>query len=140
MEYTWQHDNYLISTDKNKLDIEVIHAFLKNTYWANERTIDDIKVSIEHSRCFGLYVNDKQIGFARAITDFATFAYLADVFVLSSHQGAGLGKWLVETVLNFSELANVKTWVLSTKDAHGLYEKYGFHPLSYPDRIMARRK
>jgi GNAT superfamily N-acetyltransferase len=97
-----------------------------------------IEKSLKHSLCFGVYENQTQIGFARVVTDHATFAYLADVFILESHRGHGLGRWLVQTILEHSDLQGLRRWMLGTRDAHGLYAKFGFVPLENPDRYMTK--
>jgi GNAT superfamily N-acetyltransferase len=133
----WQGDNYLISTDRSRLDLEMIHRFLtQDSYWAKNRAIAQTKTAIENSICFGLYEAQRQVGFARVITDKATFAYLGDVFVLDEFRGRGLGKWLMETVVSHPELQGLRRWVLATRDAHGLYEQFGFSALKAPDRWM----
>lgn len=139
--YEVQQNDFFISTDKNKLDVKVIHDYLCNeSYWAKNIPIETVQRSIEGSYCFGLYVtensNVKQVGFARMITDFATFGYLADVFVLESHRRNGLAKWLMETIMNCSDLQGLRGWMLATKDAHALYEKFGFSLLENTGRFM----
>lgn len=136
---TWYQDNFIISMDKAKLDYKVIHEFLTDSYWAKGRTLDEVICSIKNSICFGLYDENKQIGFARVVTDFILFAYLCDVFILQTFQGQGLGKWVINTIFNIQELKNIKTWMLSTKDAHDLYEKFRFKPHQHPERIMVRK-
>jgi GNAT superfamily N-acetyltransferase len=129
-------DDYLISTDKNTLNIPFIHQFLSHTYWAKGVPLETVARSIENSLCFGLYQGKKQIGFARVITDQATFAYLADVFVDEAHRGNGLSKWLVEVILQHPGLQNLRRFMLATLDAHSLYARFGFTPLPQPERIM----
>lgn len=120
-------DNYLISTDKNKLDIDIVYNYLSNeSYWAAGITKATVKKSVDNSLCFGLYDTNKQVGFARLVTDKATFAYLADVFVLAEHRGKGLSKWLMQTIHAHPELQSLRRWMLGTKDAHGLYEQFGW--------------
>jgi GNAT superfamily N-acetyltransferase len=131
-------EEYSISTDKSKLDLEMICNFLSSAYWANQRTRDTVLKSLEHSLCFGLYHVEKQIGMARVITDHATFAYLCDVFVLEDFRGRGLGKFLMQTVLEYPELTGLRRFLLATKDAHGLYSQFGFTGLNAPDRWMER--
>src|SRR5436305_8561312 len=132
-----EQGGYTISTDKDKLEIEVITRFLaEESYWANRRTREQIVRAIDNSLCFGLFSPDRQIGFARVVTDFATFAYLGDVFVLREYRGLGLSKWLMEVITEHPELQGLRRWLLATKDAHGLYEKYGFEPLRFPDRWL----
>ena len=140
MEETLQ-DGYLISTDKARLDVRLIHETLSlSSYWAEGRTLDTVQKSLEHSLCFGLYAGAQQVGFARVVTDYATFAWLCDVFVLASHQGQGLGKRLVETVVAHPELRNLAIFLLATRDAHELYHRYGgFEELPAPGKWMVRR-
>jgi len=130
-------DNFLISTDKSKLDVNLIHNYLSNdSYWANGIPFDTVKKSIDNAVCFGLYENDKQIGFARVVTDKATFGYLGDVFILESHRGKGLSKWLMECILKHPELQGFRRWILLTRDAQSLYEQFGFTQFHAPDRCM----
>lgn len=136
---TWYQDNFVISMDKTKLDLKVIHQFLTDSYWAKGRTLDEVICSIENSVCLGLYDENNQIGFARVVTDSILFAYLCDVFILPLYQGRGLGKWLIDTTFNIQELKSIKTWMLATKDAHDLYEKFRFKPHQHPERIMVRK-
>ncbi|MFK7933373.1 MAG: GNAT family N-acetyltransferase [Saprospiraceae bacterium] len=121
-----EKQNILISNDKSKLDLKVIYQFLSQSYWANNRTLEQIEESIRHSICFGVYANDQQIGFARVITDRATFAYVADVFILPAYRGLGYSKQLMTAILSDTSLSEVNSWFLITKDAQGLYEKFGF--------------
>ncbi|MEZ4690021.1 MAG: GNAT family N-acetyltransferase [Ignavibacteria bacterium] len=129
MKRNFRKGNYLISTDKSKLDIKVIHGYLTNSYWAKNRPLKISKLTIKNSLCFGLYFKDKQIGYSRVITDYATFAYLADVFILEEFRGKGLSKWMMKIIFDYEDLQNVRRWLLATSDAHGLYEKFGFHAL-----------
>jgi GNAT superfamily N-acetyltransferase len=134
-----ERDEYLITTDRSRLDVALIHKFLSNeSYWAGERSIEVVKRSIDNSLCFGIYRKTQQVGFARVVTDFATFAWLADVFLLSEHRGHGLAKWLMEVILAHPELQGFRRWVLATKDAHSLYAQFGFIPLHRPERWMER--
>ena len=128
--------NFLISTDPARLELDVIHGFLERSYWAQAIPREVVARSIQHSLCFGLYEDDRQVGFARVITDRATYAYLADVFVLESHQRRGLGRWLLETILAHPELQDLRRWGLVTRDAHDLYRKVGFSGLAHPERLM----
>lgn len=130
---------FQISTDPERLDFNVLHDFLSTTYWAKGRTLEQIKRTIEHSLPFGLFENERQIGFARVLTDYVTFAYVADVFVLEEFRGQGLGRWLLNQVVSHPELHEVRTWFLVTKDAHDLYRKVGFTELSHPEMLMERR-
>ncbi|HEY1025727.1 MAG TPA: GNAT family N-acetyltransferase [Sphingobacteriaceae bacterium] len=133
-------DNVEISTDVSRLDIELIHRFLSlHSYWAKGIPLETVQRSIENSLCFGVYVNEEQVGFARLITDKATFAYLADVFILPDHQGKGLAGKLMVSIQSHRDLHGLRRWVLATADAHGLYEQFGFRPLSQPDRFMEIR-
>lgn len=128
---------FLISTDPARLDLDVIHGFLTNCYWAKGIPREIVVRSIERSLCFGVYDGaGAQVGFARVISDCATFAYLADVFILESHRGRGLGKLLMECIQQHPSLQGLRRWSLSTKDAHGLYAQYGFVPLMWPERYM----
>ena len=118
------------------MDIDLIHSFLNRTYWAEGISKETIRRSIEGSLCFGVYENDKQVGFARMITDRATFAYLADVFIIEEYRGRGLSKWLMEVIMSHPDLQRLRRMILATKDAHGLYEKFGFTPLINVERWM----
>jgi GNAT superfamily N-acetyltransferase len=130
--------SYTISADRSKLDLNFIHDFLSRSYWAQGRTLETVKRSIEHSLCFGVYTNHRQVGFARVITDYATFAYLADVFIDEKHRGQGLSKLLAKEILAHPQLQGFRRWLLATKDAHALYEQFGFRPLAQPERFMER--
>src|SRR5215471_14028198 len=138
MAHEWQKGEYLISTDKARIDIDVVHAFLSASYWATGRSKETIRLSIDNSLPFGIYKEDEQAGFARVITDYATFAWIADVFVLDRFRGQGLGKWLMEVIVSHPDLQGFRRWVLSTKDAHELYRRYGFTELTRPERWMER--
>ena len=130
---------FLISTDRSRLDIDAIQRFLaEESYWARERTPEQTKTAIENSICFGVYHADRQIGFARVVTDQATFAYLGDVFIINDYRGQGLSKWLMEVIVSHPDLQGLRRWVLATRDAHSLYEKFGFHAFVHPDRWMER--
>ena len=133
-------DDFIISTDKTKLDVEVIHHYLcRESYWAKNIPVSVVEKSIEGSFCFGIYHHSEQVGFARVITDHATFAYLADVFVIEEYRGKGLSKWLMGTIMNHPDLQGLRRWLLATRDAHGLYARFGFTPLDKPERIMGLR-
>lgn len=140
--YETSKDEFIISTDKSKLDIDVIHHYLCNeSYWAKNIPLEIVKKSIDGSCCcFGLYANEnsilQQVGFARVISDCATFAYLADVFVLESYRGKGLSKWLMKTIMDCPDLQGLRGWMLATRDAHTLYEKFGFSILENTGRFM----
>ena len=125
----WQNESYSCSTYKSKLQIEMIHDFLSNrSYWAKGRTIAQVKRSIDHSECFGVYRDNQQLGFARVVSDFTVYAYLLDVFILEHERGTGLGKFLMSCIMNHPEI-QAKRWMLGTEDAHGLYEQFGFTSL-----------
>lgn len=135
----WQRGEYTISTDSKRLDLSVIHDFISNqSYWAQGRAIETVKRALDNSLNFGLYKSDQQIGFARVVTDYATFAWIADVFVLPEERGRGLSKWLIEVILSHPELQGFRRWVLATKDAHSLYARFGFIALHRPERWMER--
>jgi GNAT superfamily N-acetyltransferase len=128
--------NFTISTDKNKLQINVIHKFLSKTYWAKNIPVNIVQTSIENSLCYGVYSKEMQIGFARIVTDYSTFAFLADVFILEEFRGKGLSKWLMNCILENIELQKIRGWLLKTADAHDLYKKFGFTAPARPERIM----
>ena len=129
----------MISTDRERLDIGVIHGFLSaSSYWAKGRPVEVVRRSIDNSLPFGLYQGGQQIGFARVVTDYATFAWLADVFVLDEFRGKGVGKWLIEVIISHPQLQGFRRWVLATKDAHDLYRPFGFIDLKHPERWMER--
>jgi GNAT superfamily N-acetyltransferase len=135
----WRRDPYWISTDNNRLDLATIHGFLTAaSYWAEGIPLETVECSLEHSLNFGLYKEDQQIGFARVVTDYATFAYLADVFVLEPFRGQGLSKWLLDVIVTHSQLQGLRRWMLATKDAHGLYRQFGFTDLMAPESYMER--
>ncbi len=129
--------DYSITTNKNKLDIEVIHDFLSNqSYWSKNISLDKVKTAIENSLNFGLFHFEKQVGYARVISDLSTVAYLGDVFVLPAHRGRGLSKWLMEQVMAHPDLQELRRWILLTGDAHGLYEKFGWKHIANPEKWM----
>jgi GNAT superfamily N-acetyltransferase len=139
MEY--RRGEFLISTDRERLDLDVVHGFLTNCYWAKGIPREVVVRSIEHSLCFGIYDGEgAQVGFARVISDFATIAYIGDVFVLDTHRGRGLGKWLMECISQHPQLQNLRRWILTTRDAHGLYSQVGFTPVKAPERFMERHR
>lgn len=129
-------DNYLITTDPAKTDLDAVCDMLAKSYWANARKREVIQRSIENSLCFNMYDGVRQIGFARIITDHAVFAYLCDVFIEEEYRGRGLGKWLMECILSYPSLRNIKRIELATRDAHELYRKYGFTEVPHPENIM----
>lgn len=135
--YELHKDGFTITTDKTRLDIHFVHSFLSNqSYWAKGIPLAIVERSVNNSLCFGVYDGQTQVGFARIISDFATIAYLGDVFIISSHRGLGLSKWLMEAILSHPDLQGLRRWILVTADVHGLYEKYGFKKLANPDRYM----
>jgi GNAT superfamily N-acetyltransferase len=128
---------FTISTDPARLDVALIHSFLaERSYWARGIPLDVLRRAIAGSLCFGIYEGNQQVGFARAITDRATFAYLGDVFVLETHRGQGLSKWLLECILAHPDLQGLRRFNLVTADAHGLYQAFGFGPLAHPERHL----
>jgi len=138
--YKIREKDLLISDDKALLDRALIHRFLsERSYWAQDVPREIVDRSIEHSLCFGVYRNKSQIGFARVVTDFATFAWLADVFVIEVERKQGVGKKLVAAVLAHPRLQNLRRFMLGTRDAFGLYSRFGFKPLAYPERFMEIR-
>ncbi|MBA4197153.1 MAG: GNAT family N-acetyltransferase [Chitinophaga sp.] len=125
--YEATNNDYVITTDKNKMDIVVIHNYLANeSYWAKHIPLHVVQRSIEHSFCFAVLYKDEQVGFARLITDYATFAYLADVFIIETHRGKGLSKWLMQFIHSNEEVQGLRRWLLGTRDAHGLYKQFGW--------------
>ncbi|BCL38901.1 GNAT family N-acetyltransferase [Nostoc sp. MS1] len=138
MSYKWQRDDYHISTDVNQLDVGVVHQFLASSYWAKDLPLEVLQRSLKNSLIFGLYKENEQIGLARVITDYATFAYIADVFVLAPYRRQGLGKWLIETIVSHPELQGLRRWLLATKDAHEFYRQFGFTELNNPARFMEK--
>lgn len=136
---SWQKGEFEISTDRQRLDREMIHDFLsRESYWAQGRSLEVVNRGIENSLNFGIYRGPQQIGFARVVTDYATFAWLADVFVLEEYRGQGLGKWLIEVIVAHPRLQGFRRWALATKDAHELYRNFGFNGLMRPERWMER--
>jgi GNAT superfamily N-acetyltransferase len=137
--HEWQNGEFVISTERARLQLDAIHKFLsEESYWARERTLEQTQGGIENSLSFGVYTSEKQIGFARVVTDYATFAYIGDVFILNEYRGQGLSKWLMETIVSHPELQGLRRWILATKDAHTLYEKTGFSGLKFPERWMEK--
>lgn len=127
-----------VSTDKTKLNVPFIQNFLKDIYWVAGRTMEEVQTTIDHSFCFGIYLDGKQIGFARVITDYVVFAYLMDVFIDEVHRGRGYSSVLMEAMMKESQLQQVKIWRLATSDAHYLYEKFGFTLLAHPEKMMEK--
>ena len=127
---------FTVSTDPALIDLDVVHGFLTNSYWANGIPREVVARSIENSLCFGLYIQGKQVGFAHVISDYATYAYIGDVFILESFRGHGLGKWLMECIMQHPRLQGLRRWSLVTRDAHALYAQLGFTPLKKPQNYM----
>jgi GNAT superfamily N-acetyltransferase len=138
MEQTWERGEYAISTERGRLDMDVIYSFLSNSYWAAGIPRATVERSLEHSLPFGVYHGTRQVGFARVISDYTTFAYISDVFIIEAYRGQGLSKWLMEMVVEHPELQGLRRWMLLTRDAHGLYQKVGFTPARTPERLMER--
>jgi GNAT superfamily N-acetyltransferase len=133
--YEKSKDEYLVSTNSSLLNVELIHDYLsRQSYWAKDIPLEVVEKSISNSLCFGLYHDQQQIGFARLVTDKATFAYLADVFVLEEYRGKGLSKWVMEVIQSHPELQGLRRWMLGTRDAHGLYEQFGWTVLDEDTR------
>lgn len=137
----FRRGQFAISTDRQRLSLDVVHGFLTNCYWAKGIPREVVARSIEHALCFGIYDGSgAQVGFARVISDLATIAYIGDVFVLETHRGLGLGKWLMQCITRHPALQNLRRWILTTRDAHGLYSQVGFAPLKMPERFMERNQ
>ncbi|NWJ44487.1 MAG: GNAT family N-acetyltransferase [Chloroflexi bacterium] len=132
----YHNGEYIISTDPAKQDAVAIQAYLSRSYWAEGIPLEIVEKSLLNSLCFGLFHNKLQVGLARVITDRATYAYLGDVYVLEEHRGKGLSKWLLECVVSHPDLQGLRRFSLATRDAHSLYQRYGFTPLKVPDRMM----
>ena len=136
----WKRGEFLISTDQQRLNIPFVHEFLSSqSYWAKGRNRELVERSIENSLSFGVFHDNEQIGFARVVTDYATFAWLADVFIIDTYRGQGLGRWLVEVITSHPKLQGFRRWLLATRDAHELYRQVGFSELAEPNRWMERR-
>lgn len=131
---------YEVSTDRSRLDVAMIHDFLRSSYWAQGIPRAVVEKSIQHSLCFGAYLDDRQVGFARVITDFASMAYVADVFVLPEHRGRGVSKKIMRAILEHPELQGLRRLLLATHDAHGLYARFGFQPLTHPEHFLSVHK
>jgi GNAT superfamily N-acetyltransferase len=134
--YECHRGEFLLSTDRSRLDLKKIHGFLTRCYWANGIPKETVARSIEHSLCFGMYNTETEVGFARVISDYATFAYLGDVFVLEPYRGQGLGKWMLQCIMAHPCLQGLRRWTLLTRDAHALYAQFGFTPVKAPERYM----
>jgi GNAT superfamily N-acetyltransferase len=136
----WENNGFTVSTDKSKLSLDTVHEFLtQKSYWAQTRTREQVAKSFEGSICFGVYDGGRQVGFARVVTDYATFYWLCDVFIVEKYRGKALGKWLVECIVGYDELKGLKG-LLATRDADGLYEKYGFVRTPAGATIFMRRQ
>lgn len=135
---TNRRDGFLLSTDRSLIDLNVVHGFLTEAYWCKGIPRETVERAIQNSLCFSIFERDRQVGFARIVSDFATYAYLADVFVIEEYRGRGLSNWLMESIVAHPDLQGLRRWTLATRDAHGLYAKYGFTPLEAPDRFMER--
>ena len=138
MTHEWRQGEYSISTDKRLLDLSAIHGFLTTSYWAKGIPFETVKKSIEHSLNFGVYKAGKQVGFARVITDYTTYAYIGDVYILEDYRGQGLSKWLMQVMVGHPELQGLRRWTLLTRDAHGLYRQTGFTKSQNPERYMEK--
>ena len=134
----WRRGGFTVSTDPTRLDLELIVRELAGSYWAVGRSREQVERSIRWSLDFGVYDGERQVGFGRAITDHATFAYVADVFVVAAYRGRGLGTWLMDCIAAHPELQGLRRWLLATRDAHDLYRKSGYGPLHHPERWMER--
>jgi GNAT superfamily N-acetyltransferase len=127
---------YVVSTDRARIDVAAVHAFLSQSYWSPGIPEDVVRRGIAGAICFGIYHGPEQVGFARVITDQATYAYLADVYILEAHRGRGLAKWMMEVVMSHPALQGLRRFTLSTRDAHSLYARFGFAPVAAPERQM----
>jgi GNAT superfamily N-acetyltransferase len=134
----WIRGTFTVTTDRSRLDLSVIAGFLASSYWARGIPAATVERSLAHSLCFAVLDGDRQVGFARVVSDYATFAYLADVFILPDYRGRGLSSWLMDCIIRHPDLQGLRRWILATRDAHGLYEKFGFTPLKAPERFMER--
>lgn len=134
--YSWRQGEFEISTDPHRVDLLLVHEFLTKSYWAKGVPLETVERSIQGSICFGIFAGEKQVGFARVISDRATFAYLADVFVIGPYRGQGLSKWMMACIKSHPQLQGLRRWLLATADAHGLYAQFGFTVLKAPERWM----
>ena len=134
----WKKDDYLISTDRSKIDLNVVHNFLTYSYWSENISKELVQKSIDNSLCFAVYHCEDLVGFARVISDFATFAYLGDVFILPEQRGKGLSKWLMQVIIDHPDLQGLRRFTLATRDAHGLYAQFGFTLFDKPERWMQK--
>jgi len=133
---TWTKEEYHITTNKEELDASFVHHFLKTSYWAEGIPYETVQRSIEGSLCFGVFYKNEQVGFARVVTDGATFAYFADVFIIESFRGKGLSNWLLEIILAHPQLQGLRRFLLATRDAHGLYKKFSITPINNSETCM----
>jgi len=131
-------EDYKISDDKARLDLKLVHHQITNSYWAKGRNFEDVKRSVDNSICYGIYIGDKQVGFARIVSDLTTIADLMDVFIVEKYRGNGLSKILLKKILNDERFSSVKKWMLATKDAHSLYEKFGFRKIKLTGKLMEK--
>jgi len=138
MHLQWPRGEFEISTDPGRVDVAMVHDFLTHSYWAQGIPIETVRRSLQYSLCFGVYKRSQQVGFARVISDYATFAYVGDVFVLLEFRGQGLGRWLMECIMVHPDLQGLRRWSLLTRDAHGLYSQFGFTQLKSAERWMER--
>lgn len=136
MHQSWSKGEFEISTDPARITLRTVHEFLTNSYWAKGIPLETVQRSIANSLCFAIYRQHQQVGFARVVTDRATFAYLADVFILEPYRGRGLSRWLMECIIGHPDLQGLRRWILATRDAHALYQQYGFTELKAPGRWM----
>ncbi len=136
----WQRGDFWISDDKSDLDVDVIHGFLHGAYWCAGVSRGIVEKSLQNSLCLSVHDGDSLVGFCRAVTDYASFAYLADVFIIENYRGQGLGKWLVHTIVTHPQLQGFRRWLLATKDAHGLYRSLGFAPLKNQELFMEKHR
>lgn len=133
----WQRDDYVLSSDPNRIDVYWVHRQLtENSYWAREQSLMQTRRALSASLCFGIYLQEEQVGFARLITDYSRFAYLSDVIIEPAQRGRGLGGWLATTIVKHPELHTVKRWLLATDDAHEVYRRAGWQPVAKPERLM----
>ena len=137
----WTRENYLITDDGAKVDLDVVHGYLsRESYWAKDIPRETVARAVRHSLCFCVLHEDALIGFARVASDRATFAYIGDVFVLPAHRGKDISTWLMECIVDHPELQGLRRWMLATRNAHGLYTKFGFTPLKAPERWMEKHR
>ena len=136
----WTKEDFTITTDKNKIDVNYVHWFLSHTYWAEGIPLETVRKSIDGALCFSVVYSNHQVGFARVISDQATFAYLADVFIDENFRGRGLSKWLMEVIMSHPDLQGLRRFILATRDAHKLYSQFGFTALTHTDRWMQIHK